>query len=54
MKTTMNKIIKIWFDGEWLYGLGDDSKTYRQSLFYGINDCYMPTDAETLSAEKNW
>ena len=34
MKTKMNKIVKIWFDGEWLYGLGDDGKTYRQSLLW--------------------
>jgi len=31
---TMNKIEKIWFDGEWLYGVGDDGKTYRQSLLW--------------------
>lgn len=30
----MLKINKIWFDGEWLYGLGDDGKTYRQSLLW--------------------
>jgi hypothetical protein len=30
----MFKINKIWFDGEWLYGLGDDGKTYRQSLLW--------------------
>lgn len=30
----MEKIVKIWFDGEWLYGLGDDQKTYRQSLLW--------------------
>ena len=34
---TMNKIEKIWFDGEWLYGLGDDGKTYRQSLLWYKN-----------------
>jgi len=28
------KIEKIWFDGDFLYGLGDDGKTYRQSLLY--------------------
>lgn len=28
------RILKIWFDGERLYGLGDDSKTYRQSLLW--------------------
>lgn len=25
-------IKKIWFDGDYLYGEGDDGKTYRQSL----------------------
>ena len=30
----MKKIVKIWFDREWLYGLGDDGKTYRQSLLW--------------------
>jgi len=30
----MNKIVKIWFEGEWLYGLGDDGKIYRQSLLW--------------------
>ena len=30
----MMKIDKIWFEGEWLYGLGDDGKTYRQSLLW--------------------
>ena len=30
----MNKIVKIWFEGEWLYGLGDDGNTYRQSLLW--------------------
>lgn len=28
------KINKIWFDGEWLYGLGDDESIYRQSLLW--------------------
>ena len=37
MMKTMNKIEKIWFDGEWLYGLGDDGKTYRQSLLWYKN-----------------
>lgn len=27
-------IKKIWFDGDYLYGLGDDGKTYRQSLLW--------------------
>ena len=30
----MKRIEKIWFDGEWLYGLGDDGVTYRQSLLW--------------------
>lgn len=30
----MTKIKSIWFDREWLYGLGDDGKTYRQSLLW--------------------
>lgn len=33
-KKTRNKIEKIWFNGEWLYGLGDDGRTYRQSLLW--------------------
>ena len=28
------KIGKIWITDEWLYGLGDDGKTYRQSLLW--------------------
>lgn len=27
-------IKKIWFDGDYLYGEGDDGKTYRQSLLW--------------------
>lgn len=34
LEQTMMKIKKIWFDGEWLYGLGDNGKTYRQSLLW--------------------
>lgn len=30
----MEKIKNIWFDGEWIYGLGDDGVTYRQSLLW--------------------
>ena len=30
----MERILKIWFDGEWLYGHGDDGKIYRQSLLW--------------------
>ena len=28
------KIKKIWFDGDYIYGEGDDGKTYRQSLLW--------------------
>ena len=30
----MDKIERIWFEGEWLYGLGDDGVIYRQSLLW--------------------
>ena len=30
----MKTISKIWFDEDWIYGLGDDGKTYRQSLLW--------------------
>lgn len=30
----MKKITKIWFDGEWLYGRGDDNVVYRQSMLW--------------------
>ena len=30
----MKRIETIWFDGEWIYGRGDDSVTYRQSLLW--------------------
>lgn len=30
----MLKINKIWFEGNWLYGQGDDGHTYRQSLLW--------------------
>ena len=30
----MKRIEKIWFEDEWLYGLGDDGVTYRQSLLW--------------------
>lgn len=33
----MNRIERIWFDGEWLYGLGDDGAEYRQSLLWYRN-----------------
>lgn len=41
----MKKITKIWFDGEWLYGLGDDQKTYRQSLLW-YSDLMKASDSE--------
>lgn len=28
------KIEKIWFDGDYLYGLGDNGEKYRQSLLW--------------------
>lgn len=28
------KIERIWFEGDYLYGMGDDGKTYRQSLLW--------------------
>lgn len=28
------KIERIWFDGDYLYGTGNDGKTYRQSLLW--------------------
>ncbi|MCQ2347577.1 MAG: DUF2442 domain-containing protein [Paludibacteraceae bacterium] len=28
------KITKVWIENEYLYGLGDDGKTYRQSLLW--------------------
>ena len=30
----MNRIETIWFDGEWIYGRGDDGVAYRQSLLW--------------------
>ena len=32
----MDKIERIWFEGEWLYGLGDDGVIYRQSLLWYV------------------
>lgn len=49
-KMTMNKIEKIWFDGEWLYGQGDDGKTYRQSLLWYKNLLHA-SDAERQEYE---
>lgn len=37
MKTELLKIERIWFEGEWLYGLGNDGNTYRQSLVWYKN-----------------
>ena len=28
------KIVKIWFDGEYVYGVDEESKEYRQSLLW--------------------
>ena len=39
------KINKIWFEGEWIYGFGDDGKTYRQSLLW-YKDLYKASDSE--------
>ena len=39
------KINKIWFEDEWLYGLGDDGKTYRQSLLW-YPRLYRASDSE--------
>lgn len=30
----VSRIVKIWFDGEWLYGMAEDGNTYRQSLIW--------------------
>lgn len=30
----MERILKIWFDEDWLYGHGDDGNIYRQSLLW--------------------
>ena len=44
------KINKIWFEGEWLYGLGDDGKTYRQSLLW-YKDLLKASDAQRQEYE---
>ena len=44
-KKRMQTLSKIWFDGEWLYGLGDDGKTYRQSLLW-YKDLLSASDAD--------
>ena len=46
----MKKINKIWFDGEWLYGLGDDGRTYRQSLLW-YKDLANASEAERQEYE---
>lgn len=46
----MMKINKIWFDGEWIYGLGDDGKTYRQSLLW-YKDLANASDKERQNYE---
>jgi len=30
----MKRIEKIWFEGDYIYGLGDDSQVYKQSLLW--------------------
>ena len=50
LKQKEMKISKIWFDGEWLYGLGDDGKTYRQSLLW-YKDLLKASDAERKEYE---
>ena len=30
----MIRITKIWFEGNWMYGLSEDGKTYRQSILW--------------------
>lgn len=41
------KITKIWFEGDYLYGLGDDGKDYRQSLLW------YPRLRESTEEERN-
>ena len=50
MKKMMNRIENIWFEGEWLYGLGDDGVTYRQSLLWYKN-LMSATDEERQKYE---
>ena len=46
----MSRIEKIWFDEEWLYGLGDDGNTYRQSLLW-YKSLMNATDGERQQYE---
>ena len=46
----MKTISKIWFDGDWIYGLGDDGKTYRQSLLW-YNKLRQATDEQRAKYE---
>ena len=41
----MKTISKIWFEGDWIYALGDDGKTYRQSLLW-YNKLRKATDEQ--------
>ena len=43
----MIKINKIWFEGDFIFGLADDGKTYHQSLYW------YPRLKETTDEEKN-
>ena len=43
----MKTISKIWFEGDWIYGLGDDGKTYRQSLLW-YNKLRKATDEQEI------
>ena len=43
----MIKISKIWFEGDYIYGLADDGKTYHQSL------CWYPRLKKASQEEKN-
>lgn len=46
----MKTISKIWFDGDWIYGLGNDGKTYRQSLLW-YNKLRKATDEQRAKYE---
>lgn len=46
----MKTISKIWFEGDWIYGLGDDGKTYRQSLLW-YNKLRKATDEQRAKYE---
>lgn len=47
---TVMKIKKIWFDGDYIYGMGDDGNTYRQSLLW-YNRLRNATDEERANYE---